>query len=138
MNGTLYTCSVANMNKYSHIENKFLITQTCSDNPAIILERYGFLWAPSLAPSKEIFYEYRRLSKLGQWTPDAFNNWYTPAYNNYILGNADPRNLLNYIWKRLADGKDVVIACYCGNVDMCHRKLVGLQFERLGITVDYK
>ena len=137
MSGKLITCSVADMNKYSHIQNKYLITIVCNNNPTELKRKYGFEWCPSLAPTSEIFQEYRRLVNKNQWGLYMFNNWYTPAFINHILNNKASTDMLNYIYSLLKADHDVVIACYCGNVNLCHRSLVALQFQNLGFDVEY-
>ncbi len=46
-------------------------------------------------------------------------------------------NYLARIQQRLDEGKDVALACYCEQVQYCHRKLVGDYFKNKDYEVVY-
>lgn len=134
---TLYVCGITNMSvsPIPTIDHKFFIARSVK-NPDSIL-RCGFSLMSDLAPTRELLYGYLDLKRQGRWNQQAFDEWYTPRFIHQMYNYNPTRGNLNFIYKLLTNGKDVALACYCHDKNMCHRTLIGKEFEKLGFKVVY-
>ena len=131
----LYVCGIADLKEYSFADHRYFIARYIKDRENIL--KYGFGHMPNLAPQKELVDEYIHRKNLGVWSKEMFEEWYRPLYTKQMYTHNPTRGALNYIYKLIKNGNDVVLACYCPNLEMCHRRLIGEAFEQLGIEVHY-
>lgn len=129
----LYTCGINDLKTYANIKHRFFIAQYIKDKEGI--SKYGFAQMPNLAPEKALVNEYIRLKNAKLWSERMFEEWYTPLFLKQMYTRNETRGALNYIYKLITNGDDVVIACYCHNKDMCHRTLIAQEMAKHGICV---
>mgnify|MGYP001248594206 CR=1 FL=1 len=92
----------------------------------------GWIHVPQLAPSAKLFNQYIMWRRQGLWP----GKWKT--YEEQFLAEIKAMgNYLARIQQHLDEGKDVALACYCKQVQYCHRKLVGDYFKDKGYEVVY-
>ncbi len=88
----------------------------------------GWLWAPQLAPSWNLFNSYQAWRKNGHW-PEKY-----PEYRNRFLKEMmfpTAQKCLRRIVLEIQRGKSVAIGCYCSD-QYCHRFIVeGLIAEHI-------
>lgn len=77
---------------------------------------------PILSPSQPLWYHYLDLKKAGKWNEGSFMADFAPKFLNEML-RPEPYAKLRELHGMTRD-KAVLCACYCGNEDLCHRKLV--------------
>ncbi len=85
-----------------------------------------------LAPSKELFYQYRRWVNAGQWPA----KW--PEYVAIFeqeMAREPMKGLLKLLVQRLKEGKSIALACYCQDVKYCHRFIIGKWVAAQGFEV---
>lgn len=112
------------------------------------LKRYDFIHVPQLSPSLELFKTYQN-----RW----LNNDFTEAEKEYMdKGNThtwwdlymkqfkyemthrhDLQLALKTLIKRLNEGKDIILVCFCPNFARCHRGLIGYYLNSLGYDVRF-
>lgn len=78
---------------------------------------------PELSPKQELLDDYLRLKSIGMWNKDTFNNIYVPRFLNGLRSDEDSRNKLNELYA-LSLHKNVMIMCFCGDEEMCHRSVI--------------
>lgn len=132
--GTLYLCSIKDLEGYEVLDDKFFISRFVKDQAS--LRKYGFVQVAELSPSKGLVQGYLKLKQEGNWSIETFETWYRPLFQKEIKEVKELRNALNQVYKLLKSGKDVVLACYCHNSDLCHRKILGEEFSKLGFSVN--
>lgn len=76
-----------------------------------------------LAPKKDFFYAWKHNTTLSK---DENNLFYMREFYAKVLSKLDPEQVLNEL---NMFGDDVVILCYEGNKDFCHRHLVAAWLE---------
>lgn len=92
----------------------------------------GAILARGLSPSEELFNMY-----LNQWKDFSPEQWW-PEYEKLFLlelETEEKKNNLRTLYKTLQTGKNVVLLCFCKDARYCHRRLVGLFFEKYDIEV---
>ena len=92
----------------------------------------GTLWVPELAPSQALYSKHQH-----EWKEKPPETWwplYEERFNNE-LKSSEKLDALRKLWRLIADGKSVALACFCPNHNYCHRSLVGNFLERQGIEV---
>ena len=89
----------------------------------------------SLAPSKQIYHEYLRLRKEGQWNQDAFDNWYTKAFLEQLSHDNIAQTILHCLLQLDKQKKNIVLGCFCSDVNMCHRTIIASILAENGADV---
>ena len=92
----------------------------------------------SLSPSLELFWQYRRLLKAGQWNKQSFDTIYKPQFIQQIENDPVAQDDLDYLTELDAQGKNIALVCFCGNVELCHRKLIAEMLLKRGCNVKIK
>ncbi len=85
----------------------------------------------SLSPSPELFRTY--VSRWRNLPPEKWWNLYEPCFLKE-LKTEEKLEGLRAVYKKLLEGKDVVLVCFCEDHRYCHRRLVGEFFEPYGVT----
>jgi len=121
--GQLYTCNVSGLSKISMKADRLLITRAGFDVPNVEIIR-------DLSPSPELFQTY-----LTQWkdkvSPDI---WWSDYENRFTheLQLESRIKALRDVYKRLIQGRNVILLCFCKDHRYCHRRLVGNFFNEFG------
>lgn len=133
----LYVCGISSIGctEIRDVTYKFFITRYLTKGTDI--SKYGFSHYSALAPSKELVDGYLSLKRKGMWNQEAFDNWYTNQFRDLIKTDNYMRGALNHVYKLLKAGNSVVLGCYCHDKNMCHRSIIGSEYERLGFEVVY-
>lgn len=92
----------------------------------------GWTCVPGLSPSKKL------LKKREQWIWDRewARNWteFVKQYRQEL--NEPPQNIyVKHLLKRLNEGKNIAIACYCADERHCHKQIIGEWIMDRGIEV---
>lgn len=95
-----------------------------------------FIHVPQLSPSPELFHQAQIWKKqLGDK-----ENWF-PLYEERFLKEIKERNdlvrALKKLEKRIQQGIDIRLFCYCKDHHFCHRKYIGMELEKRGHEVDW-
>lgn len=91
---------------------------------------------PELSPTKELFFKYLNLKKMGKWNREAFDNIYVPWFLRDIKANVGgSRDMLNNVCIRAREGEDFTLGCMCFDESMCHRSIVGGLLRGAGCLV---
>lgn len=97
----------------------------------------GWDHSDALAPSASLLFKAKEMEKRKEWTVEAFRNFYEPKYRQEIMLRSEAKKELATIKKHLQYGKNVAFACYCGDSQKCHRRIIGEVFENVGFEVIY-
>lgn len=89
-----------------------------------------------LSPNTNTFWEFLRLQKTGQWNKETFDNWYTPAFLVQIQNDEAAKEMLRDLIHMDKQGKDIVLACFCSNSNMCHRSIIAGILAENGANVN--
>lgn len=90
---------------------------------------------PELAPSEELFKQYREYFHHGQWNKQVFDNVYVPRFLHDIQSDRGAINIL----RRLVDissEKDIMIACFCEDEAICHRSIIAGILSNMKANID--
>lgn len=134
--GTLYLCSIRDLSMYSVLDHKYFISRYIED--ATSIKKYGFIQVKDLSPSEKLVKEYLRSKDKKEWGKHAFKTWYEPEFKKEIKTVKELRDALNKVYKILKSGQDVALACYCYDVNLCHRVIIGEEFAKLGFSVNVR
>ena len=80
-------------------------------------------WHVELAPSRELFFDYKTLKDRNLWTKELFEDWYVPRYIEEIKHNGKAKKALNYLYLNSIQ-KDIILCCSCYDEELCHRWIV--------------
>lgn len=131
----LYVCGIKDIGNFDFVIHKFFIAQYIKDRDSI--SRYGFARCPDLAPEKHLVNQYLGFRNKGEWTQEKFDTWYRPLFIQQMYTRIETKGVLNHVHKLITSGDDVVLACYCHDENMCHRRIIAEEFEKKGIEVVY-
>lgn len=86
----------------------------------------------SLSPSPELFAMFAK-----KWRFQSPGLWWSVYEERFLqeLQTAEKLNSLRLIYRKLLDGKNIVLICFCKDHNYCHRRLVGDFFMQYGIDV---
>lgn len=122
--GHIITTAISSL-RYIQCDEIWQITRVNS-------EIKGTLWIPALAPSPTLYNKHQH-----EWkdkSPDTWWSLYEERFNEE-LKTREKLEALRKLWRLIAEGKSVTLACFCPNQNYCHRSLVGIFLERQGIEV---
>lgn len=122
--GRIITTAISSL-KHVHCDEIWQITRVNS-------EIKGTLWVPELAPSQALYSKHQHEWK--ETPPETWWPLYEERFNNE-LKSSEKLKALRKLWRLIADGKSVALACFCPNHKFCHRSLVGIFLEKQGIEV---
>jgi len=88
-----------------------------------------------LSPSSDLFFKYLDLKKQKQWNQTSFDNIYVPSYLQQIRHDQQAIDLLNYLYRQDKAGKNICLACFCTDEDLCHRSIVAGLLQGVGAHV---
>lgn len=86
----------------------------------------GFLHAPELAPSRQLWADTQELKRAGTWNRDAFRTAYAPRFIAEMRASADARRRLIQLRNLSESGARILVVCYCKDPTLCHRSLLYL------------
>ncbi|MCF6094307.1 DUF488 family protein [Microaerobacter geothermalis] len=103
-----------------------LITRTQKTLP-------GWIHVPELAPDPALYNDFLRWQWEKLWPRKKWNEY----KERYIQGLKNPstERYLKGLLKRLMEGKNVAVGCYCHDEDYCHKLLVGDWISAFGIEI---
>lgn len=119
----LITSSLADCKNYEAKYKYFIVI-----NPKNVKLK-GFVHRPELAPTREL-YSYAMANKNN---PDWFEH-YKKQFIHDMHTRAGVINALNDIEKK-AKEDDVLLVCFCSDVNLCHRGLIADEMESRGVKV---
>jgi uncharacterized protein YeaO (DUF488 family) len=122
--GKLYTSNIEGLKFAPPHAEIWQITRAGHDISGAIVVR-------SLSPSPQLFQRY-----LKEWKETNPKEWW-PLYEKAFLAELKEEEKLKSlrdIYKKLLQGKDIVLLCFCSDHRYCHRRLVGEFFEPYGVT----
>lgn len=121
--GQLYTTNPGGLKKITFDADVLLITRAGVDIPGTELIR-------DLSPSSELFQTF-----LNSWKDKPGSEWWSKYEEKFKLEMKSniKVNALRDVYKRLLQGKNVVLVCFCKDHRFCHRKLVGDFFDEYGV-----
>jgi uncharacterized protein YeaO (DUF488 family) len=132
MAGTLYTCSIKNINKTPEDSVRLFITLYAkADLVETLHTKYNVLHISELAPNPATFSKYKQTKDI-----DKESAWeeYVRNYTTDIILNKTKQRYLNRILELLKTGKDVTLICYCSD-EYCHRHILRRYFENYHMIV---
>ena len=88
-----------------------------------------------LSPSPDLFFKYRSLEKEGNWNADTFRSVYLPQFLKEIYESKEARFLLNQLYLRDKQERNVCLVCFCADETLCHRSIVAGLLQGVGCNV---
>lgn len=79
---------------------------------------------PELSPSWDLFKKYLALKEAGNWNSQTFHTIYEPQFYEEMKQPQAQKALLK-LRELDRQGKNICIWCFCTDVNLCHRSLVG-------------
>ena len=145
--GHIQLCSLSKYKDYkdNYTKKLFIVRNPMKVN----CELYGMIHVPELALSPELYKKYITRWKYNEFTskeearlkelgPGA--TWWSLYYEQFIaqMYENDMQVNLARIVELLNQGIDVLLVCFCGNLERCHRNILGDYYTSLGYEVRYK
>lgn len=134
LKGNIYITSIRDIDKVPVNAKKYFVVRSCKNQS--YLESKGWIVEPDLSPEYGLFKMYLDLKNSGRWNEETFNYQYKPKFLAQMETSPSMRAVLNRIlFDELNKGIDVVFACYCSFLSMCHISILAEQYQRRGIKV---
>lgn len=124
--GKLYTSNLAGLKKLSIEAEILLITRAGVEVPGIEIVR-------DLSPSQDLFQTY-----VNRWKDQESYDWWPQYEERFMieLKSNTKINALRDVYKKIIQGGNVVLVCFCKDHRYCHRRLVGEFFEQYDVNVE--
>lgn len=124
MFGTLWTTDVGAL-RYTRADEHWLVTRGGGDIVGTIRVR-------ELAPSPALFHQY-----VTRWRGRPPEEWWGRYEGAFKAEMKNPvvMEALRRLYRRLQDGTNVALVCYCRDPEHCHRRLLGDFLSNHGVTV---
>ena len=120
-------CSIRDLKNYANCEQYAIVRSL--KNPI-----KGVSQMPELSPDWNLFKFYLNEKNQGTWNVETFQNEYVPRFINQIKKDAQARKTLERLIKE-SHTKDIALACFCSNIDMCHRKIIAAILKKAGAAI---
>ena len=127
--------SIRELQNYPNASEIWCITRSDSFTKKYDSYTSNVLWVPELSPSWDLFNKYRALVKNGTWNKESFAEVYVPQFLNEIKNSSEARHTLNELYKVSKTREDIVLCCFCGDEELCHRSIVAGLLQGVGVTV---
>jgi hypothetical protein len=113
----------------------------------------GFIHVPQLSPSLTLFDKAPRWKKgmfqekeeaylrsigITENTLDAWWFLYEKEFKRELEERPDMVRAIERLGKRLEQGEEIYVFCYCKNLCRCHRRLVGEHMQEKGYEVNFR
>lgn len=143
MKGYLQTCSLRNLKLYQdNFDLKLFIVRAPGK---IDCNKYGLIHVPELSPSPALYSDYMRW-KAGKFTSDelklinndpslSFKRLFKPIFISEMNTRTDLIVNINRIKELLSQGKNILLICFCGDYEECHRSLIADNVSKAGYEV---
>lgn len=79
----------------------------------------------ALAPSKELYQNFRVMKDMGEWNLKNFQELYVPRYMAEITTNDYSKSQLELLIQLACEGRNIALVCTCYHEDLCHRSVLG-------------
>jgi uncharacterized protein YeaO (DUF488 family) len=121
--GKLYLSNISKSGWFGENVSKLFIAR----QPIKNMDKYKMEWPIELVPSYDLWYEFTH-RKI---------NWddYYKRYRKEVILNPKCKDMLDKIMKRLKNGEDIMLICYCDKSKFCHRGILGEYFINEGVEV---
>lgn len=115
--------------EYSKYDEIWLIVRSLK-NKSIIKDHKNVFWVPELSPTPELFNWYLNQRKKS-WSIVEFEDTYVPWFLKDISQNVSAAHKLNELYYK-SKTKNILIVCFCQNVQLCHRKIISNLIAQAG------
>ena len=89
----------------------------------------------NLSPSTSLFFKVQNLKKENKWTKETFNSFYVPLFLQELSNNSEAIRLLNDLYIQDKQGKNICLACFCSNEELCHRSIIAGLLQGVGCNI---
>lgn len=122
--GKLYTSNPDNLKYLNQKAEIWQITRskTLLTNEVILVQ--------GLAPSDQLYKKY-----INKWKNKPAEDWWHEYEEIFLkeLETEEKINNLRLLYKKLCEGNNIVLLCFCKDAKYCHRRLVGEFFNQYDI-----
>lgn len=116
----IIACSIEEMHQMDFpVVDKLAIVHSCQPEQL----PFGARQVKELAPSDELFKEYRNAVHRGTFTSEWFENIYVPKFLQDLSTNQKAIMILENLCKNSFE-QNVLIGCFCQDARLCHRTIV--------------
>lgn len=91
------------------------------------------LYVPELSPSPELYHKFLEWKKNGQWNKETFLKEYVPEFLEDLHSSESMAALRKIVDE--SQTKNIMLACYCSDEEMCHRSIVLGVLQGMGAKV---
>ncbi len=95
------------------------------------------LLVSELAPSPELFRDYRQAFHAGRFGTEYFQNVYVPWFLKDLEKNLEAQERLEYLCKE-SRTKRIALCCYCEDESLCHRSIIAGILLGMGAVIETK
>ena len=94
----------------------------------------NYVQVQALAPSYQLFSDYRRLAADNEWSKITFDRVYVPRFLKGMCAR-ESRDKLNELFRKDKQGIRICAFCTCAEEELCHRSIVAGLLQGVGADV---
>lgn len=95
----------------------------------------GIWQVTDLAPSSDLFREYQKLAREGNWNADTFSRIYVPRFLQELRQSQGAYKKFQYLCEQDWKGKHIKLVCFCADETLCHRSIIAGMLQGAGCNV---
>lgn len=127
----IIACSIKEMHQMdSSVADKLAIVHSCQPEQL----PFGARQVKDLAPSDELFKEYRKAVHRETFTSEWFENIYVPKFLQDLSTNQNARIMLDNLCK-VSYEQNILMGCFCQDSRQCHRTIVANILYGMGANI---
>lgn len=79
----------------------------------------------ALAPTSQLYQQFKALKDKGHWGQDTFDTVYAPQYVAELLSRPTSMDAAGELLDKASCGRSIALVCTCYHESLCHRALLG-------------
>ncbi len=85
----------------------------------------GFRHVRALAPTSQLYQQFKALKDKGHWGQGTFDIVYAPQYVTELLSRSASMDAASELLNKASCGISIALVCTCYRESLCHRALLG-------------
>ena len=86
-----------------------------------------------MSPSPELLKLKKQLQDSGKWNQETFDKQFVPRFAEEFALNREARAAMNEVFQLVLKGRNVALACFCNEEELCHRCIVKGFLQAVGV-----
>lgn len=120
--GKVYLSSLTNV-RFAPPSSIYLTTRSSKQAEYALAQ--GWEYCPELGPSWDLFNRVKAFKEANRWNQIMFDDMYKQQFISDLMSNRVALLEIKKLIRKLNNGDNITLVCYCTNQEICHRSILG-------------